>query len=138
MGALARWNTLVQAEELAQALGRDDLVVVDARASLADPDSARRAWELGHLPGARFAHLEEDLSDHALVGGRHPWPDAEAFTAKLGRWGISPRYHQPSSGGPRQCLHAPSFLRHSTGHQGPGRFRGSPSRFPCRQDHCRP
>lgn len=34
--------------------------------------------------------------------------------------GISPRYHQPGSGGPRQCLHAPSFLRHSTGHQGPG------------------
>ena len=91
MEPLPRWQTLVQAEELAQALGRDDLVVVDARASLSDPDSARRAWELGHLPGAHFAHLEEDLSDHGLDGGRHPWPDEAAFTAKLGRWGISPR-----------------------------------------------
>ena len=92
MESLPRWQTLVQAEDLAQALGRDDLVVVDARASLSDPDSARRAWELEHLPGAHFAHLEEDLSNHRLQGGRHPWPDADAFTTRLGRWGISPRH----------------------------------------------
>ena len=30
MESLARWQTLVQAEELVGALGRDDLVVVDA------------------------------------------------------------------------------------------------------------
>lgn len=92
MESLPRWQTLVQAEELAEALDRHDLVIVDARASLSDPDSSRREWELGHLPGAHFAHLEEDLSDHGLEGGRHPWPDAEAFTTKLGRWGVSPRH----------------------------------------------
>ena len=87
-----RWQTLVGPEVLAEALGRDDLVVVDARASLADPESCRTAWELEHIPGARFADLEEDLSEHRLKGGRHPWPDADTFTARLGGWGISPRH----------------------------------------------
>ncbi|MCE7033217.1 sulfurtransferase [Lysobacter sp. GX 14042] len=92
MDTAPHWQTLVQPEDLAAALGRDDLVVVDARASLADPGSCRTAWELEHIPGARFADLDEDLTKHGLGGGRHPWPDADGFTTRLGRWGISPRH----------------------------------------------
>lgn len=119
MESLPRWQTLVQAEDLAQALGRDDLVVVDARASLSDPESARRAWELGHLPGAHFAHLEEDLSDRGLEGGRHPWPDADAFTTKLGRWGISPRHQVVAYDGGNGGLAAARFwfLMRALGHR---------------------
>jgi thiosulfate/3-mercaptopyruvate sulfurtransferase len=82
------WTTLVQAEALRDAMGCDDLVVLDARASLGTAGAAEAAYREGHLPGARFIDLERDLSDHARSGGRHPWPDAERFTAALQRLGV--------------------------------------------------
>lgn len=88
---MAGWTTLVQAETLAAALGRADLAVLDCRAELTDPDAGERAWREGHVPGALHADLNHDLSDLARTGdGRHPWPDAAAFTARLGDWGITP------------------------------------------------
>lgn len=84
------WSTLVSAEALVAALGRDDLVVLDARFSLADPAAGEAAYRAAHLPGARYADLDRDLSDRTKSGaGRHPWPDAVDFTAALGRWGIT-------------------------------------------------
>ena len=85
------WTTLVQAEELAAGLARHDLVVMDCRVSLADRGAGARMWRESHIPGARYADLERDLSDMRRAGeGRHPWPDAADFTARLGAWGISP------------------------------------------------
>jgi len=84
------WDSLVEAEALAAALGRSDLVVLDARSSLADPASCEAAYREAHIPGARFADLDRDLSDHTAPGGRHPWPRSDAFTRRLGAWGISP------------------------------------------------
>ena len=89
------WNTLVPAETLAIALGRADLVIVDCRYSSSSPGAGEYAYEQSHIPGAVYAHLERDLSDMGRRGegnGRHPWPDAQAFTAKLGRWGILPQH----------------------------------------------
>lgn len=87
------WTTLVQAEALAPSLGDADLAVLDCRFSLADPDAGERAWRTSHIPGARFAHVDRDLSDHGRRGqGRHPWPGADAFTARLGDWGITPAH----------------------------------------------
>lgn len=89
---MTRWDTLVQAEELAAAVGREDLAIVDCRFALADPQAGERAYAQSHLPGAVYAHLDRDLSDRAKPGqGRHPWPDAADFTAKLGAWGIGPQ-----------------------------------------------
>ncbi|MGY0557255.1 sulfurtransferase [Lysobacter sp. A421] len=85
-----RWQTLVTAETLSAALGRDDVIVLDASSSLADPASCEAAYRQAHIPGARFADLDRDLSDHRKSGGRHPWPDAADFTARLGTWGIDP------------------------------------------------
>jgi thiosulfate/3-mercaptopyruvate sulfurtransferase len=88
---MAGWTTLVQPETLAMGLGRKDLVVVDCRFSLLDPGAGERAYQAAHVPGAAYAHLERDLSDMAPHGdGRHPWPPADTFTAKLSRWGIEP------------------------------------------------
>ncbi len=87
------WNTLVQAETLAVALARPDLAIVDCRFTLASPGAGEVAYQQAHLPGAVYAHLDRDLSDHHKQGeGRHPWPDAADFTAKLGAWGISPQH----------------------------------------------
>ena len=83
---------LVQAETLAAMLGEPGVVVVDCRCSLMDPAAGERDYRTAHIPGARYAHLDRDLSDHDKRGqGRHPWPEAKAFTATLSTWGISPR-----------------------------------------------
>lgn len=90
------WTTLVPPETLAAALQRPDLVIVDCRFSSSSPGAGEFAYEHSHLPGAVYAHLERDLSDMGRRGqgdGRHPWPDAAMFTAKLGQWGVLP-HHQ--------------------------------------------
>jgi thiosulfate/3-mercaptopyruvate sulfurtransferase len=86
---MAGWTTLVQAETLAVALDRPDLVILDCRFSLLDPNLGEQAYRRSHLPGAAYANLERDLSDMGPHGeGRHPWPQAEQFVAKLRNWGI--------------------------------------------------
>ncbi|MES2858186.1 MAG: sulfurtransferase [Pseudomonadota bacterium] len=91
---MAGWTTLVQAETLAMALNRADLIIVDCRFTLLDPHAGEHAYLQSHLPGAAYAHLERDLSDMGRHGeGRHPWPFADEFTARLSRWGIEP-HHQ--------------------------------------------
>lgn len=91
---MTRWTTIVQAEALAAALpGRQDIVIVDCRFSLADPAAGELAYSQSHLPGARYAHLDRDLSDHRKRGqGRHPWPEEHDFTVKLDEWGIAPQH----------------------------------------------
>lgn len=90
---MAGWTTLVQAETLSIALGRADLALVDCRFSLVNPGAGELAYQQAHLPGAVYAHLDRALSDQRMHRqGRHPWPDATDFTAKLGAWGITPRH----------------------------------------------
>jgi thiosulfate/3-mercaptopyruvate sulfurtransferase len=81
---------LVSAATLATARTRRDVVVVDCRFNLLDPPAGKAAYDRGHVPGARYAHLDHDLSRHPPQPheGRHPLPDVDAFVATLGRWGI--------------------------------------------------
>lgn len=66
-----------------------DLVIVDCRFQLGQPESGRAAYEESHIPGAVYLDLEKDLSapvgEH---GGRHPLPDAATLTGTLSRVGI--------------------------------------------------
>lgn len=85
------WTTLVPCGALAACLGQPGLVVLDARFSLADPSSGEAAWRASHVPGARYVHLDRDLSGgHEPGAGRHPWPAPEALGRVLGRLGITP------------------------------------------------
>ena len=80
---------LIDAPVLARELERGDCIVVDCRFTLTDASAGRAAYERGHIPGARYAHLDDDLAREPLAGeGRHPLPDPERFAATLGRWGI--------------------------------------------------
>ncbi len=89
---MAGWTTLVQAETLSVGLGRPDVVVLDCRFDLNDTNAGENAWMQAHIPGARYVHLDRDLSDHGKTGqGRHPWPNAANFRERLQRWGISPQ-----------------------------------------------
>ena len=89
------WDTLVSERDLAAALVREDLRIVDARFVLMnqDPAAGQLGYQESHLPGAVYAHLNDDLSDLAKNGqGRHPLPDPAAFAKTLGKWGITPAH----------------------------------------------
>ncbi|MBH2017573.1 MAG: sulfurtransferase [Burkholderiales bacterium] len=71
-----------------------DLLILDCRFNLTQPDAGEAAWRAAHLPGARYAHLERDLSGPkqgagtAAFNGRHPLPSLDALTDTLRRWGV--------------------------------------------------
>ena len=82
-------GVLIETAELRAALGDARHVIVDCRYDLSDPDAGRRAWIEGHIPGAVYAHLHDDLSGPPLTDhGRHPLPGAGAMQALFGRLGI--------------------------------------------------
>ena len=83
-------SPLISATELADRLDDPAWVVVDCRFALTDPEAGRAAYRREHIPGARYAHLDNDLARApGPVDGRHPLPSAEEFAATLGAWGIS-------------------------------------------------
>jgi len=64
---------------------------VDCRWELGAPGRGRELYLAGHVPGAAFLDLDEDLSDLSVEGqGRHPLPSAERFAAAASRAGIGP------------------------------------------------
>ena len=82
-------TTLVSTVELATQLENPDWVVFDCRFTLTDPAAGRAAYHAGHIPGARYADLNEDLSAPVTKhSGRHPLPDPKLLCAKLGAWGV--------------------------------------------------
>ncbi|MGZ8209038.1 MAG: sulfurtransferase [Burkholderiales bacterium] len=98
------FTTLVGVEELAGHLHDTQWVVCDCRHDLADYDAGRRAYAEGHIPGARFLHLDTDLSGPKTgVNGRHPLPHPLTFGLRLGALGIDNTKQvvaYDSSGGP--------------------------------------
>jgi thiosulfate/3-mercaptopyruvate sulfurtransferase len=88
-------SALIRVPELAAALdsgaGSRRPVLFDCRFDLGDPAAARALFKTAHIPGAHYAHLDEDLS--SVPGpneGRHPLPDRAAFRRWLGRHGVEP------------------------------------------------
>ena len=62
---------------------------VDCRWELGNPDRGRELYLAGHIPGASFLDVDEDLADLSVEGqGRHPLPSAERFAQAAGRAGI--------------------------------------------------
>ena len=67
-----------------------NLVIVDTRHDLINPTMGRDAYAAGHIPGAIYLSIDEDLSGTKTgKNGRHPLPEAEAFAVTLGAKGIS-------------------------------------------------
>jgi len=83
------FSTIISTEQLAQHLGEPNWVVIDCRFTLTETEAGRAAYAQSHIPGARYAHLDEDLSGPKTGrNGRHPLPDVQAFAQKLGVWGV--------------------------------------------------
>ena len=86
------FNTIISAAELSAHLADADANwrIIDCRHDLSDTEAGRRAYQAGHIPGAVFAHLDEDLSGPIIPGttGRHPLPCVTAMEQQFGKWGI--------------------------------------------------
>ena len=82
-------NTLVTTEDLAAHIDDPNWIVFDCRFTLTDPEAGRQAYLKDHIPGARYVHLDEDMSAPVNENtGRHPLPDVKTLTEKLCRWGV--------------------------------------------------
>ncbi|MBC7781703.1 MAG: sulfurtransferase [Proteobacteria bacterium] len=85
-------HTLISTQDLFTNLSDPNWIVFDCRHDLADVEAGRRAYAADHIPGARFAHLDENLSGAKTErSGRHPLPEVVAFAAWLGTQGVDVR-----------------------------------------------
>jgi thiosulfate/3-mercaptopyruvate sulfurtransferase len=72
----------------------DTHLLIDCRHDLANPTAGRDAYTEGHIPGARFAQLDDDLSGpktdaDGRFAGRHPLPAMDDFIETLRRLGVN-------------------------------------------------
>jgi len=83
-------TALVDAQTLRDHLDDPTWIVVDCRHDLTDHSVGEKAYAQSHLPGARFAHLERDLSGEKTgTNGRHPLPQPSDFAALLASFGAN-------------------------------------------------
>jgi thiosulfate/3-mercaptopyruvate sulfurtransferase len=84
-----RAQVLVTAAELTELIhAADPVTVLDVRWRLDEPDG-HAVYLQGHIPGAVYVSLEDELSDHTVTGrGRHPLPSGRSVEASAQRWGI--------------------------------------------------
>jgi thiosulfate/3-mercaptopyruvate sulfurtransferase len=82
-------SPLITVDELDGVLGDADVRVLDCRWYLGEPFRGVAEYRLGHIPGAMYASLDDDLSG-SEGPGRHPLPSPEAFGETLARFGITP------------------------------------------------
>ncbi|WP_369195395.1 sulfurtransferase [Streptomyces djakartensis] len=90
-------NAIISAADLVTELaGSRPPVLLDvrwqlttARAAGAPPFDGRAAYGAGHLPGAVYVDLDQELASAPGEGGRHPLPDLALFGAAMRRAGVS-------------------------------------------------
>ncbi|MEL6923294.1 MAG: rhodanese-like domain-containing protein [Bacteroidota bacterium] len=54
------YTNLITVAQLQELINEPSLVVVDCRFSLADKEQGRRDYHEAHIPGAHYAHLDDD------------------------------------------------------------------------------
>ncbi|MDQ3938099.1 MAG: rhodanese-like domain-containing protein, partial [Chloroflexota bacterium] len=79
--------SLIAVPELAARLDDPEVRIVDVRWYLNRPGQGRQAYESGHIPGAIYLDLDQDLSGEDGAG-RHPLPHPLDFRRKLESVGI--------------------------------------------------
>ncbi len=89
-GIMMEQNHLVSIDWLHNHLKDPNLVIVDCRFALGKPGGNGLAEYMeGHIPGALYVDLEQDLSGAKSVhGGRHPLPETDTLAALFSTIGI--------------------------------------------------
>lgn len=91
------YTTLISAAQLQTLLDqRAPVMVFDCSCDLMQPAIGPAQYQEAHIPGAVYAHLDNNLSSKgdrritgAASGGRHPLPAREVFAAWLGSVGFA-------------------------------------------------
>lgn len=84
---MTAFTTLISVVELAARI--DDVMLFDCSFDLGDTEAGRARFAEGHIPGAAYLHVDEDLSARPDGhNGRHPLPDRDAFAARLAAAGL--------------------------------------------------
>jgi thiosulfate/3-mercaptopyruvate sulfurtransferase len=88
------YTTLISAADLAAHLNDPAWVVIDCRHDLSNLAAGREGYNVAHIPGARFADLETELSGarhdaHGAFRGRHPLPERADFVELLRNLGVN-------------------------------------------------
>jgi len=77
---------LLSAQELHELQTSGECVIVDCRFDLKNTEAGRELYLASHIPGAVYAHLDNDLSGPVTSSsGRHPLPGAIEFEMFLAR-----------------------------------------------------
>lgn len=88
------FDTLIEVDELVALIAADAVTLIDCRSDLMNPQWGAEAFAQAHIPGARFADLNTELSSpdpqRRAVEGRHPLPLAADFAQALAHWGVEP------------------------------------------------
>jgi thiosulfate/3-mercaptopyruvate sulfurtransferase len=87
------FQTIISPAELVRHLEDPEWAVFDCRFSLAEPQRGHRDYLQAHIPGAVYAHLNDDLSAPVVPGvtSRHPLPSIEQTAVTFSAWGIDAR-----------------------------------------------
>ena len=83
---------LISLETLAlETLASDShAMVFDCRSHLGNLTQGKKDFDVGHIPGAQHADLDQHLAAAPGIGGRHPLPEREVLADQFQRWGINP------------------------------------------------
>ncbi|GIP26987.1 thiosulfate sulfurtransferase [Paenibacillus sp. J23TS9] len=81
---------IVSTRWLLARLYEPEIVIVDCRFLLTDPEAGRKAYTEDHIPGAIYLDLEKQLSAPVSThGGRHPLPEISKLTTVLSEVGMN-------------------------------------------------
>src|SRR5690606_25764849 len=89
-GLTMQFTTLISADELSAHLDDPQWAIIDCRFTLGDAERGRKDYLQSHIPGAVYAHLDEDLCAPVIPGvtGRHPLPTIQQLHQKFSSWGV--------------------------------------------------
>jgi thiosulfate/3-mercaptopyruvate sulfurtransferase len=83
------YTNRIESSDLLSNLKNPAWVIVDCRFDLAKPDWGMLDYQRDHIPGAVYAHLNNNLSGQTSpLTGRHPLPNMEVFAEFLSSCGI--------------------------------------------------
>ncbi|HEY9740548.1 MAG TPA: sulfurtransferase [Coleofasciculaceae cyanobacterium] len=81
---------VVSAKYLSEHLDDPQVVIVDCRFALADPELGHQQYQISHIRKAHYLDLNKDLSSPVKRhGGRHPLPDTSELAKKLAAIGVN-------------------------------------------------
>ncbi len=83
------YKTLISPSDAKSLLVHGEVLIFDCSFDLSDPAEGELVYREGHIPGARYMHLDNDLSaPPSGSNGRHPLPDKNLLAEVLRLQGL--------------------------------------------------